>query len=144
MCKSPENTKRCTNVRSILAQCLISGSFVFATLRYAVDVLIPNVCETQWRHSVKTRLYNTPSPHTSCCETQWRHSVKTRLYKNPPPYLIVLSSSVKTKEVEVIEFHRIPASCNEWGFRPTLCAYIAKLGQENLLRRMRWHCPPDT
>ena len=38
---------------------------------------------------------------------QWRHSVKTRSYKNPPPYFIVLASSVKTKEVEVIEFHRI-------------------------------------
>ena len=34
-------------------------------------------CKTQWRHSVKTRLYNTP-PHSSFCETQWRHSVKTR------------------------------------------------------------------
>ena len=33
--------------------------------------------------------------------------MKTRLYKNPPPYLIVLASSVKTKEVEVIEFHRM-------------------------------------
>ena len=54
---------------------------------------------------VKTRLYNTP-PHTSFCETQWRHSVKTRLYNNPPPYFIVLASSVKTKEVEVIEFYR--------------------------------------
>ena len=65
-------------------------------------------CETQWRHSVKTRLYNTPSPHTfSFCETQWRHSVRTRLYKNPPPYFIVWASSVKTKEAEVIEFHRI-------------------------------------
>ena len=30
-----------------------------------------------------------------------------RLYKNPPPYFIVLASSMKTKEVEVIEFHRI-------------------------------------
>ena len=29
------------------------------------------------------------------------------LYKNPPPYFIVLASSVKTKEVEVIEFHRM-------------------------------------
>ena len=33
--------------------------------------------------------------------------MKTRLYKSPPPYLIVLASSVKTKEVEVIEFYRI-------------------------------------
>ena len=32
--------------------------------------------------------------------------MKTRLYKNPPPYFIVLASSVKTKEVEVIEFRR--------------------------------------
>ena len=44
---------------------------------------------------------------TAFCETQWRHSVKTRFYMNPPPYFIVLASSVKTKEVEVIEFHRI-------------------------------------
>ena len=78
------------------------------------------------RHSVKTRLYNTPilhpvicrdvtrwkqgyitsPPHTSFCDMQWRHSVKTRLYKTPP-YFNVLASSVKTKEVKVIEFHRI-------------------------------------
>ena len=68
-------------------------------------------CETQWRHSVKRRLYNTPLPHTSFCETQWRHSVKTRLYKNPPQYSIVLASSVKAKEVKVIEFHRICSGC---------------------------------
>ena len=60
----------------------------------------------QWRHSVKTSLYNIPPPHTSFCDMQWRHSVKTRLYKTPP-YFIVLASSVKTKEVKVIEFHRI-------------------------------------
>ena len=35
--------------------------------------------------------------------TRWKQS----LYKNPPPYLIVLASSVKTKGVEVIEYHRI-------------------------------------
>ena len=29
------------------------------------------------------------------------------LYKTPPPYFIVLVSSVKTKKVKVIEFHRI-------------------------------------
>ena len=33
--------------------------------------------------------------------------MKTRLYKTPPPYFIVLASSVKTKDVKVIEFHRI-------------------------------------
>ena len=37
----------------------------------------------------------------------WRHSVKSRLYKTPPPYFIVLASSVKTKEVKVIEFRII-------------------------------------
>ena len=48
----------------------------------------------------------TPLPHTPFCETQWRHSVKTKLYKTPPPDFIVSVSSVKTK-VKVIEFHRI-------------------------------------
>ena len=52
---------------------------------------------TEWRHCVSQNF----------CETQLRHSMKTRLYKNPPPYFIVLASSVKTKEVEVIDFHRI-------------------------------------
>ena len=47
-----------------------------------------------------------PLPDTSFCETQWRHSVKTRLYKTPPPYFIVLASSVK-KKIKVIEFHEI-------------------------------------
>ena len=36
--------------------------------------------------------------------------MKTRLYKNPPLYFIVLANSVKTKEVEVIEFRRMGAS----------------------------------
>ena len=49
------------------------------------------------------------------CETQWRHSVKTRLYKNPPPYFFVLATSVKTKEVEVIEFHRIATTTTAIG-----------------------------
>ena len=26
---------------------------------------------------------------TRFCETQWRHSVKTRLYNTPPPYFIL-------------------------------------------------------
>ena len=39
-----------------------------------------------------------------------KRSDVTRLYKNPPPYFIVLASSVKTKKVEVIEFHRIRKS----------------------------------
>ena len=41
------------------------------------------------------------------CETQWRQSVKTRLYKTTPAYFIVLASLVKRKEVKVIEFRRI-------------------------------------
>ena len=41
------------------------------------------------------------------CKTQWRHSVKTSLYKSAPAYFIVLPSSVKTKEVKVIEFHSV-------------------------------------
>ena len=44
---------------------------------------------TRWKQG-----YITPLPHTSFCETQWRHSVKTKLYKTPPPYVIVLASSV--------------------------------------------------
>ena len=56
---------------------------------------------TRWKQG-----YITPPPHNSFFETQWRHSVKTRLIKNPPPYFIVLASSVKTKEA-VIEFRRI-------------------------------------
>ena len=43
-----------------------------------------------------------PPPHTSFCETQWQDYIK-----NPPPYFIVLASSVKAKELDVIEFHRI-------------------------------------
>ena len=35
------------------------------------------------------------------------------LYKKSPPYFIVLASSVKTKEVEVIEFHRIVSNVPE-------------------------------
>ena len=56
--------------------------------------------------------YIRPPPHTSFCETQWRNSVKTRLYKTPPPYFIVLASLVKTNEVKVIEFHTIQTICS--------------------------------
>ena len=57
------------------------------------------LCETQWRHSVKTKLYNTPPPlpHTSFCETQWRHSVKTRLYKIPSAILHCISQLGENK-----------------------------------------------
>ena len=58
-------------------------------------------CETQWRHSVKTELYNTP-PHTSFCETRWRQSVKTRLYNTPPPYFILWNAVTSVGENKVI------------------------------------------
>ena len=58
-----------------------------------------------------------PPPHTSFCETQWRHSVKTKLYKNPPSYFIVLASSVETKEDEAIVFHRIVIWHYAWRFQ---------------------------
>ena len=73
---------------------------VCVALRFYYSVKRSDV--TRWK-----QVYIRPLPHTSFCETQWRHSVKTRLYKTPPPYYIVLASSVKTKEVKVIEFHRI-------------------------------------
>ena len=38
------------------------------------------------------------------------------LYKNPSPYFIVLASSVKTKEVEVIEFYKICVVSSSRGF----------------------------
>ena len=64
-------------------------------------------CETQWRHLMKTRSYNTPSPILHFVKrsdvTRWKQG-----YMRPyPPYFIVLASSVKTKEVKVIEFHRM-------------------------------------
>ena len=34
---------------------------------------------------------------------------ETRLYNTPPPYSILLASSVKAKEVKVVDFHRIAA-----------------------------------
>ena len=43
----------------------------------------------------ENKVIKDPLPHTSLCETQWRHSVKIRLYNTSPPYFIV-----KTKEVE--------------------------------------------
>ena len=54
-----------------------------------------------------TYIYRPSSIILIFCETQWCHSVKTRLYNKFPPYFIVLVSSVKTNDVEVIEFHRI-------------------------------------
>ena len=64
-------------------------------------------CETQWRHSMKTKLYNTPSPILHSVKrsdvTRWKQG----FIWSPPPYFIVLASSVKTKEVKIMEFHRI-------------------------------------
>ena len=36
------------------------------------------------------------------CETQWRHSVKTRLYKTPPPYFILWNAVTSLGENKVI------------------------------------------
>ena len=50
---------------------------------------------------------------------------ENKLYKNPPPYFIVLASSVKTKEVEVIEFHRIADRVPiEFGVTLTMCVWV--------------------
>ena len=70
-------------------------------------IIVRLFCETQWRHSVKTRLYNTPSPILHSVkrsdDTRWKQG-----YIRPLPiYFIVSASSVKTKEVKGIEFHRI-------------------------------------
>ena len=71
-------------------------------------------CETQWRHSVKTRLYNTPSPILHSVKrsdvTRWKQGHIIPL----PPYFIALASSVKTKEVKVIKFHRISHRRQSW------------------------------
>ena len=54
---------------------------------------------TRWKQG-----YITPPPPYFILWNAVRHSVKTRLYKTPPQYFIVLASSVKTKEVKVIDF----------------------------------------
>ena len=43
-----------------------------------------------------------PLPHTSFCETQWRHSVKTRLYNTPPLYFILWNAVTSLGENKVI------------------------------------------
>ena len=57
-------------------------------------------------------LYNTPPPYFILWNavrdvTRWKQGY----IGSPPPYFIVLASSVKTKEVKVIEFHRIEYLC---------------------------------
>ena len=64
-----------------------------------------------------------PLPHTLFCETQWRPSVRRRLYKNSLPYFIVLASSVKTNEVEVIEYHRSLNTNQDNGCKGLLCLH---------------------
>ena len=53
------------------------------------------ICETQWRHSVKTKLYNTPSPILHSMKrsdvTRWKQGYM----RSPPPYFIVLASENK-------------------------------------------------
>ena len=56
-------------------------------------------------HKSQVTSYITPPPPYFILWNAVR--VKKRVHKNPPPYSIVSASSVKTKEVEVIEFHRI-------------------------------------
>ena len=72
------------------------------------------------------------------CETQWRHSVKTRLYKTPPLYSIVFARSVKTKEVMVIEFHRIGLQSSVY-IRTTLkCISLSILISTKMFRTYLW------
>ena len=71
-------------------------------LRLADDIAI--IWETQWRHSVKTRLYYTPSPIFHSVKrsdvTPWKRGYILTLPTLPKnPYFIVLASSVKAKEV---------------------------------------------
>ena len=82
---------------------LISAEIVYTLYFSSFNYILWNAVTSLGENKVILH----PLPHTPFCETQWRHSVKTRLYKNPPPYFIVLASSVKTKEVEVIEFSKL-------------------------------------
>ena len=43
-----------------------------------------------------------PSWNVKFCETQWRHSVKTRLYKTPTPYFILWNAVTSLGENKVI------------------------------------------
>ena len=61
-------------------------------------------CETQWRHSAKTRLYITPSPILHSVKrsdvTRWKQGY----IRPPPPYFIVLASSVKKRRSRSLSF----------------------------------------
>ena len=92
--------------RRLRQNCLVRYSDL---VRYGFPHSVKRSDVTRWK-----QVYITPLPHTSFYETQWRHSVKTRLYKTPHPYFIVLASSVKTNEVKVIEFHRYTWIMRSW------------------------------
>ena len=103
-----------------------SSSLMVPSLPFLMLQSYPNF----WFYS-----YITPCPilHlwnavTSLCEN------KVSLYKSPSPYFLVLTSSVKTKEVEVIKFHRI-MSMKQQSFK-YLC-YWSKANMNFLILSVR-------
>ena len=65
------------------------------------------------------------------------NSVKKMLYSTPPPYFIVLASSMKTKEVNVIDFHRIVNECcwHRLVLRERACDCVTGTVVDKLLRQ---------
>ena len=64
-------------------------------------------CETQWRHSMKQGYITPPPPYFILWNAVTSLGENKGYIRPPPPYFIVLASSVKIKEVKVIEFHRM-------------------------------------
>ena len=125
----------CLNERSDAQKCPLFYSFISSSPRtnqrwrgsvsswvqdvlticpFRIIIFIPRILWNAVTSLGENKVIYDPLPHISFCETQWRHSVKTRLYKTPPPYFIVVASSVKTKVVKVIEFHRIQVITSRW------------------------------
>ena len=75
--------------------------FYIQQTRYA-DPLSAQFCEMQWRHSVKTRLDNTPSPILHSVKrsdvTRWKQDYITP----PPPYFILWNAVTSLGENKII------------------------------------------
>ena len=97
------NTEMMNKLRSPgISEC----SFKLGSLPHQIAIVDGSYCfpksETQWRHSVKKRLYNTPSPILNSVKrsdvTRWKEDYITP----PPPYLILWNAVTSLGENKAI------------------------------------------
>ena len=116
--RTSANSKHWTNAGSTMAH-ILCWSFVTDTyiILYPVLESVFDLFQTLLTQRKVKLTYNVVWALGTILWNAVTSLVENKVINTPPPYFIVLASSVKTKEVKVIEFHRIQSEATLNGNR---------------------------